>query len=347
MLRTEASLAGRSTLGLCFDSVLFGLATGLGPRYFVVSGFARQPSSRDQWRHHISNRDYHRALDRLNPRPYRKFTQHKLNEKALYRLLGIPTGEFVGYFNPLVGTTSSGEVLQSEADLERLLGTFRGEKLCIKPLEGWGGAGVMVLDIVPENTSFSLRRTASGELVSLSRIIEQFAEPGGQSEFILERHVQQSAFYQRLNPSSLNTLRVWTLQTGADCEILGAYLRVGRAGSDVDNGSRGGMMFPVDIETGRLCPGVVKDTPHRADFEIHPDSGVAIAGQVLPDWDSIRLFVCEALARLPQTRFCGFDVAGTDDGPVLIESNVCPDKDGAAHAGIPAVRLKLAANSSR
>lgn len=346
MLKIEASLAGRPVPAVLRDCLHFRLVTGLGPRYFVVAGFARRAADPGQWRQHISGREYYRALDRLNPPLYRKFTQHKLNEKALYRTLGIATAEYLGYFHPRVGRTSAGQPLRGEGDLANLLGGMEGEKLCLKPLEGWGGTGVLVATVRVPGSGPVLTR-ADGSDVSLEAVIRSFAGGEGEAEFILERYVEQSGFYRQLNPSSLNTLRIWTLRTGTACEVIGAYLRVGRAGCDVDNGSRGGMMFPVDIRSGRLLPGVLKSSPHRGEYREHLDSGVIIAGEVLPDWDRICAFVREVLPLLPQTRFCGFDVAGTDSGPVLIESNVAPDKDGAAHADIPSVRLKQASRALR
>lgn len=51
--------------------------------------------------------------------------------------------------------------------------------------------------------------------------------------------------------------------------------------------------------------------------------------------------------RVPYTKFAGLDVAMSEDGPVIVEVNVAPDKDGAAYGLIQSNKLLQAAHLAR
>lgn len=342
MLRKEAALANISTAKMLFDTGQFCLKTGLGPRYYVVAGMARPGFSReDKWKH-ISAKKYYRAIDRLNPPSYQKLSQNKISEKALCLSLAIPSAEYLGYYHPRKGCTSSGGALTNSTQVEALLSPLVDQQICIKPAEGWGGTGVVIGTVTTENGQLSLRHLENNQ-ECLSPLHEIFADPHDQKDqdaLIIEKGIAQSSQFSSFNADSVNTLRVWTLDYGnKKIAVLGAYLRIGRTGSAVDNASAGGLMCPIDLDSGTIGPAITKQSPHRAEMSSHPDTGAALAGEVIAGWDEICFFACETLRKFPQTRFAGLDIAMSVHGPLLVEANVLPDKDGAAHANIPSIEL--------
>ena len=344
MLRKEALLAEISLSELIKHVLLFCYRTGLGPRYYVVAGMARKGFPENEKRRHISARKYYRALEVLNPPLYRKLTQNKVAEKALYQFISVPTAGMLGYYHPSEGFDSQGGDLRSEAQLESLLLSNEGRRVCFKPVEGWGGAGVVVGEIMASKGEPFLRCYPSGQMVDVKQVLSLYQGTGQQAAFIVEDFLQQSDEFMSFNPESLNTVRLWVLEADmGQPQVIGAYLRVGRAGSAIDNASAGGMMFPIDIHAGLLLPGLTKHTPHRDDILEHPDHRRMIAGRQLTNWQAIVRFSESVVARLPQTRFAGLDVTMTQQGPVLVEANVAPDKDGAAHGNIPSLLVWQAA----
>ncbi|WP_161796344.1 sugar-transfer associated ATP-grasp domain-containing protein [Arsukibacterium ikkense] len=344
MLNKEAQLAGMSFAKMLWQTSYFCLKTGLGPRYFVVAGMARKNfAEADKWQH-ISARQYYQALDILNPPLYRKLTQSKLSEKALYQLLHIPTAAMLGYFHPLTGITADGRPLSTVDALTNLLQQCAGSTVMLKPLEGFGGAGVMALAVTVSDGGLQLLSLGERKLYSPAQLLSYYQGKNPLPEFMLEAYIQQSAQFAGFNPSSLNTLRLWVLETQPGmAEVIGGYLRIGRAGQVIDNASAGGIMCPVDLATGELQPGLLKKTPHRDDIMQHPDHGAPLAGVTLEHWPQLKQFAEKVLLTLPHTRFAGLDITMTEQGPILIESNVAPDKDGAAHGNIPSIKLQQAA----
>lgn len=346
MLRHEAGLTNTGFLKMLWQTGCFSMKTRLGPRYYVVAGMARESFPKaDQWLH-ISAKEYREALNVLNPPAYRKLTQNKLCEKALYNVMHIATARMRGYYHPQKGITDYGHPLQQEEQLDSLLGSLRDQAICLKPVEGWGGSGVKIGKVGIRDGKAVLELATSDDVLDSRAIIDSYRSPDAPPEFIIEDRLRQSNQFQSFNPDSFNTLRLWVLcDENNQTTILGGYLRVGRVGSVIDNASAGGLMCPVEIHTGTIGPGITKHSAHRDDFNVHPDHGAKLSGEVIEEWRDICEFACEVLTRLPHTRFAGLDIGMTPDGPVLVETNPEPDKDGAAHANIPSLRLKEAATA--
>jgi hypothetical protein len=249
-------------------------------------------------------------------------------EKAVLTLFGLPTPRFLGFHHTLRGRTATGQPLRTAADLEALLAGLEGERVCFKAVEGFGGGGFAALRIERRDGALVLVHPLSGEIRSLAdwcRHLER--SPDG---WLLEEYLPQHPVLAALNPDSLNTLRLWTLRRGDDFVVPGAFLRVGRAGSQVDNTSAGGLACPIDVASGRIA--VALDlTLARNEHPRHPDTGAGLVGVTIPHWQRCVELAGAALSAFPHMNFAGLDVAVAPDGPRVIELNVYPDKQGAAH----------------
>lgn len=344
MLRNEATLAGISFPKLLFQTGHFFLRTGLGPRYYVTAGMARGDFPKaDKWLH-ISPSRYRKALDILNPPTYRKLTQNRLYEKALYNVMHIATVRMRGYYHPQRGTTDYGLPLKEEKQLDDLLGSLKDQTICLKPVEGPGGHSVKIGKVAIRQGKAVLESSGSDNVLDATALITSYRTPGASAEFIIEDRLHQSSQFTGFNPDSLNTLRLWVLCDASDrTSVLGGYLRVGRAGSVVDSASASGLLCPIDIETGQIGDCITRLSPHRDNFTTHPDHGAKLSEEVIEQWSELCDFACEALSRHPHTRFASLDIGVTPDGPVLMKTNPEPDKDDAAHANIPTIKLWEAA----
>ena len=94
----------------------------------------------------------------------------------------------------------------------------------------------------------------------------------------------------------------------------------------VVNYHTGGVMAPVDIETGRVS-GPAVDKAGGA-FEVHPSSGVAFDGFVLPCWRQVRVLALSAAGMCTVAGYVGWDIGLADAGPCLIEGNTDPGTYG-------------------
>ncbi|MBR3268360.1 MAG: hypothetical protein IKI58_06510 [Oscillospiraceae bacterium] len=148
---------------------------------------------------------------------------------------------------------------------------------------------------------------------------ELFRDIIAKGPHLLEERVQQNKVMAALNASSVNTVRVITFNTRQGIEIPYTFMKIGRAGSFVDNGGAGGILVGIDEKTGMLCTNGF-DEMNRC-YKTHPDSGVAFIGYQLPDWENLLTLSRKMSAQIPSVRYIGWDLAYTDQGWVVIEGN--------------------------
>jgi len=72
--------------------------------------------------------------------------------------------------------------------------------------------------------------------------------------YIIQELIKQQDFFSRFNPSSVNTVRIFTYRSVITERIipLHAVLRVGKEGHEVDNQASGGLACGINMKTGKL-----------------------------------------------------------------------------------------------
>lgn len=167
------------------------------------------------------------------------------------------------------------------------------------------------------------RRTDFGghgaELINLSEVdTDALYERMVREDLIAEELVQQCPEMAALHPDSVNTVRILTIRG----KIIAATLRQGSGGSFMDNGTSGGIFAAMDPDSGIvLTQGVRLDTRLTL---CNPTTGVVIPGFHVPMWEETKQMIAKAVQVVPQTVIVGWDVAYTENGPLLIEGNAFP-----------------------
>jgi len=343
LISKESQRRNRSSIAIIIEMMRLYLKNSIGPNYYLQAGMADQNMSWDYKCSHISDKQYHAALDKLNPRPYRKITQHKLSEKSFLQFSRIPCADFIGFLEPVKGFDVKGRNLTNEKQLSTLLLDYVDQTICIKIPEGFGGEGFFAGTLFLDSGTLKIKALDENEALTISQVLDRYRKVIASEGLLFESFIEQHESFAQFNPSSVNTLRVWVLQTGDKVEVIGTYIRIGRAGNLTDNGGGGGIMCPVNLVTGVLDKGLTTSTPFREEFEQHPDHQAQIYGVQLPFWHDILACAENTLKKLPYTKFAGLDVAMTTSGPLIIEVNVSPDKNGAANGMIRSSLLKIAA----
>lgn len=301
----------------------------LGPGYYLMARFWRREIPFARKCQHWNGERYLRFVHRINDPRYFKVSQNKLVEKALLRGLGIPAVAAVGLFHQEKGQCMDGTPLTCLEDLRRLLPALASRRFFCKPAEGDSGEGVFSFRVAADGL---LRDGLSGERLELPALALRLAEcPQG---YLIEQAIEQHPLLAALNPTSVNTLRMWVVHDCRGVGVVGAFLRVGRAGSLTDNTAGGGLACAVDVDTG-LVREALDLTLERKAYVDHPDSGARLLGLQIPCWDECCRLACNALRVLPGARFAGMDIAVTSNGPLVVEYNVEANQRGATHFDVP------------
>jgi hypothetical protein len=148
--------------------------------------------------------------------------------------------------------------------------------------------------------------------------------------FIIQSRLEQHPDLAKLNPTSVNTIRVLSYRRENEVVILYAVLRIGRKGKVVDNETAGGIKADIDLQTGRI-KGVAFGGPTEPNMP-RTDSGVELDNYLIPSFPQVLDFVKDLHLRLPYFRLIGWDVSVDADGkPIMIEWNRSADLSQVAH----------------
>lgn len=157
------------------------------------------------------------------------------------------------------------------------------------------------------------------ERSSISNPKAFFENIASRGDAIVEELIEQSKSLSKINPTSVNTVRVITLAVGCSIEVVDCFLKVGRNGSFVDNGGAGGLLIGIDKESGMLV------TDGRDEFsnvfERHPDTGLCFKGYQLPEWENLLTLAKKISAKEESIPYIGWDFAHTERGWVVVEGN--------------------------
>lgn len=193
--------------------------------------------------------------------------------------------------------------------------------LFVKPNDSSGGTGAET--IVVERGSVRV----GGKSMSFEQYLKRRAIE--HDTIMVVELLKQSAFAAGLFPDAINTLRMLTMRDPKTGRVFvhGAVQRIGtKASAPVDNFSRGGMSFAVDMETGRIGKGTLK-TKHGL-FEKHPDTGVQITGQVIPNFAMYPEEAIRMHQAMPYINYVGWDLCHGPDGEIIVvEANNTSDVD--------------------
>jgi hypothetical protein len=162
------------------------------------------------------------------------------------------------------------------------------------------------------------------QLISNDEQISQLYSEVIKAGFIFQETVKQHPQLNRLNPSSLNTIRLDTFtDKEGKIEVISAYIRMSISNKPVDNISSGGCQVGIKLQSGKLkkigyqsfrLSGVIT-------FTVHPITKIVFEDFEIPYFKEAKELAIKTAACMPGLRLVGWDVAIGEKGPVLIEGN--------------------------
>lgn len=164
-----------------------------------------------------------------------------------------------------------------------------------------------------------LIRFFTPETVSKTEVEETFKKMG--ANFIMQASVKQHPDLSRLNPSSLNTIRVVSFFFEREVHILSCILRVGAPNAKVDNVGAGGYACPIQAD-GWLT---AKAVNRKAEWVEETGTDIRFAEVRVPEFERVIETVKFGHKRLAHFKLIGWDMSVNTQGePVMIEFNTCP-----------------------
>ena len=263
-------------------------------------------------------------LDYLNPLKYYSLARNKYLAHKMLEDTGVRKSELYCYYQPEGRFVASEEKADNLCDVLRIL-KHKGVQSCVvKTTESSHGDNVWVIQSIEYKENDAVLIRFDGERFTLSSLL-------GREALIFESVVHQTKQFAAFNESSVNTVRfMTTLYPDGSAKIIATWFKVGRPGKCVDNaGSGGNVDAAVNVETGEIYNVMQFDGWRNVkSIETHPDSGEQLNGVIIENWDAIKAEVKRFQQAFPYCKAPGWDIAITDDGPVVIEVNDFWDRTG-------------------
>lgn len=143
-------------------------------------------------------------------------------------------------------------------------------------------------------------------------------------QFLIEDYVVQHHEISRLYPNSVNTLRIVSIYKDGVVHIVFHAIRIGNSGNFVDNFNHGGLFTTIDDDGIIRKPAVDKQGNI---YEKHPYTGTEIVNFKIPYFQESIDFVKNFAKQIPEVGYIAWDIAVTENGPVVIEGNSFPGHD--------------------
>lgn len=177
----------------------------------------------------------------------------------------------------------------------------------IKPsVNTCGGVGVKKIDL-------TMMKEVERKLY-IKNILQQY-----DSDFVIQKIVDQHRETAQFNPESLNTFRICSLFLNGKLSILTRLLRCGQNGSVVDNGTAGGIMIPVSPD-GRLAKYGIDH--HFKKYE-KSSNGIIFEGICIQDYPKLEQFIAKYYCFFPTCHLVAWDLAIDKEGnPLMVEVNL-------------------------
>lgn len=263
-------------------------------------------------------------LELLNPVKYyilarNKYLTHKILEKT-----GVRKASLYCYYQPEGRVCENDEIANNYTDVVRILQSKNVQSCVVKTTESSHGDNVYVVEEVLYDEEDCQLKLFNGKVMKLSEILKR-------QPLIFESIIRQTEQLSSINPSSVNTVRfMTTLYPNNEVKLVATFIKIGRAGHCVDNAGAGGNVDAcIDMENG-MMKYVIQYDGWRKIKQIthHPDTNTQIEGMMIDNWESIKQQVMEFQKAIPYVKAAGWDIAITDEGPVVVEVNDMWDRTG-------------------
>lgn len=325
-MRCGARGRGLAAARVPVEVLLARFRFGLGPRWYSMQRLWRHPVR--EWADYVDDHRNKPWLQSINPDGPRRLLDDKLEFHRHCRAHELPTVPVLGVVAVRAGTGDDPPAVDSTAALAGLLSRHPAG-LFIKPRDGSHGEGAFTVLPAADGARWLGRVTDLATLLEYCR-----SQAEAHSMLVVQPRVRPAhPLGAIMSAHGLGTVRAVTWLEGDRPRLLVACLRIPVGERDADNflhGASGNLVAAIDPANGRLTRVLGsrrRDWPDIVEFERHPDTGRRIAGFVLPQWSALLDLVTAAQRVFPGLPSIGWDVAITEQGPLLIEGNGRYDVD--------------------
>jgi hypothetical protein len=241
-----------------------------------------------------------------------------VNYLASYGLPVIPTKAI---FAPSMRRGAK-NLLKSRSELQRFLSDPARYPMFGKPLDGFQSLGSMALANFDPETA---RITTSRAVVSVDALVNAI-DANFKNGYIFQTQLRGHSDLVRAVGTGLSTARIVTIATEDGPRLFSAAWKIIGGANVADNYWRpGNILAALDLGSGRVLKAVTGHGFEMKGIDLHPSTGAVLQGLALPRYQDVIESAIEGHRTLRNIGIIGWDIGVTDDGPVIVETNIMPD----------------------
>ena len=299
----------------------FSLKEIIGYGLFVPSITAKMPVL-------ISKERSLAKLSTVNPPNLQHLTEDKDDFCGICRERSLPIPETYGWTRNGRRYDADGKLIEGDEAWADHLSAQLPEDFIIKDRAGTYGSGFCAF----HRSSDSFHRVDSGDVYDIGGLLEAFSVVGDASGIIIQKRLFDAAPLSALSGRrGLQTMRINTLQhQDGRVSILFYMIKIlaGRTLSDnFSTGTTGNLIAYGDPDHGILrgAVNIHECGSGMKEVTVHPETGIRLDGFRLPHWSEAMALAKTGQRCFPELPTLGWDIALTEEGPIIIEANALWD----------------------
>lgn len=267
-----------------FDMIKNFIRYGIGYTDYLKSDYINL--SKEEKKTHVTTKTFYRLLNYLNKKEYR----FAMNDKVI--------------FNKIFKEYVKRDFIDLRVSSLEEFKKFIDKKAVIfsKRVADFGGHGVSKI-ILKEHKD-------------IKKLYEEIKK---RKEYLIEEEIIQHEILNKINPYAVNSFRIVTLVKDGKAYILGNALRI-----NIDDAVAIGCddaYMRLD-EKGHISSRVLDD--YANEYISHPLVNKPFKDLIIPYVKESFEMCKKAALEVPEIRYVGWDVAITNNGPVMLEGNEWP-----------------------
>ena len=251
----------------------------------------------------------------LLPSSWADIARDKPTFSALLRGLNLPIPETQAIVHPTrdyPGAIS----LRGREDICRFLRDEANYPIFGKPFDSVCSMGTAKINAYDPAQDAAI--LGDGTAVSVEVIAEVIDDLG--LAYLFQTLLRPHEDIEALIGPCVSSVRMFVMSDENGCSLFRAAWKIPATANDADNFWReGNILAGVDVVTGKIGRTLVRTQSGTEPIAEHPITGVAFDSMTFPHWDQMRETVLAAANQIPSCHFQGWDVALTDQGPILVE----------------------------
>lgn len=198
---------------------------------------------------------------------------------------------------------------QNNISFEAFLNKKNSFDFFIKSVDGECGVGISTLK--KENQVFYL----NSKTVNIKEVVSYYSN----NIYFAQQRIVQKSDISEIYPYSINTLRIVTIKENGIIKTIPTTFRVGANKNYVDNWAKGGLIIPVK-DNGKLGEYGFFKPGYGTKSSTHPNTGFRFNDFEIPYYEEA-IKVAKKYHGFLDVHSIGWDIAITEDGPLIIEGN--------------------------